>query len=297
MPYYPLSNPESGLNFTQVIHNDTYPAVTPSQSNCRGKSVFITGASKGIGLALALAYATAGASQISLGARSLSATIEDEIINAARKAGHAAPKVLKHNLDVTDLTSIAKAATLIEEEFGRLDILVNNAGYLEKFAKLCNGDEKEYWRTWEINIRGVYWVSKAMIPLMLRGGDKTIVNLSSIGAQNLSLGASGYQTTKFALLRFTEFLNVDYGEEGLLAYSVHPGGIPTDLAKGMPSDTFHALLVDTVELASDTMVFLTQEKREWLAGRYISCTWDMPEFISREKEIVEGDKLKMRMVW
>ncbi|KAH6645321.1 NAD-P-binding protein [Truncatella angustata] len=297
MPTYPPFEPESGLRFTQEIHNDTYPAIDPSPSDCRGKAVYITGASKGIGLALALAYATAGASQIGLGARSLSATIQDEVIDAAKKAGHTAPQVLKNKLDVTDSNSVAEAARLAEKEFGRLDILVNNAGYLEEFAPLCDGDEKEYWRTWEINIRGVYWMSKAMIPLLSKGGEMTIINISSIGAQNLSRGASGYQTTKFALLRFTEFLNVDYGNEGLLAYSVHPGGIPTDLAKGMPSNAFSALLVDTVELASNTIVFLTKEKREWLAGRYVSCTWDMPEFISRKKEIVNDDKLKMRMVW
>ena len=55
-------------------------------------------------------------------------------------------------------------------------------------------------------------------------------------------------------------------------------------------------LNDTPELAADTMVFLTQEKREWLAGRYVSCTWDMPELLAKKSEIVEGDKLKMRLV-
>ena len=52
---------------------------------------------------------------------------------------------------------------------------------------------------------------------------------------------------------------------------------------------------DTPELGADTMVWLTQKRREWLAGRYISVTWDMPEFVSKEKEIVDGDLLKMRM--
>jgi hypothetical protein len=56
------------------------------------------------------------------------------------------------------------------------------------------------------------------------------------------------------------------------------------------------VLVDTPEVAADTMAFLTQEKRTWLAGRYISCTWDMPQFLARKDEIVKGDKLKMRMV-
>lgn len=49
-------------------------------------------------------------------------------------------------------------------------------------------------------------------------------------------------------------------------------------------------------MAADTLVYLTQERREWLAGRYLSCTWDVPELLAREDEIVGGDKLKMRMV-
>ena len=55
-------------------------------------------------------------------------------------------------------------------------------------------------------------------------------------------------------------------------------------------------LTDTAELPADAIVFLTRERRIWLAGRYISCKWDMPELLSREKEIVGGGKLKMRMI-
>jgi NAD(P)-dependent dehydrogenase (short-subunit alcohol dehydrogenase family) len=225
-----------GVNFTQTIHNDTYPDIAPTLSNFKGKSVYITGASKGIGRALALSYAAAGASKIGLGARSLSATIQDDVISAATKAGHPAPQVLKHSLDVTDAASINEAAKSTEKEFGQLDILINNAGYLEKWVPLCEGDEREYWKTWEINYRGVYLVSKAFIPLLLQGGDKTIINVSSMGAHGINRGASSYETTKFAILRFTEFLNADYGEQGLLAFSVHPGGIPTDMVKSAPGN-------------------------------------------------------------
>lgn len=55
------------------------------------------------------------------------------------------------------------------------------------------------------------------------------------------------------------------------------------------------MLTDKPEVAGDTIVYLTQEKRDWLAGRYISCTWDMPEFLAKKDEIVSGDKLKVRM--
>lgn len=56
------------------------------------------------------------------------------------------------------------------------------------------------------------------------------------------------------------------------------------------------VLRDTPELGADTMVFLTQEKRDWLAGRFVSCAWDMPELLAKRDEIVKGDKLKLKLV-
>ena len=55
------------------------------------------------------------------------------------------------------------------------------------------------------------------------------------------------------------------------------------------------MFVETVELSADTIVFLTKEKREWLGGRYINCTWDMPELMAKEGEIVKEDKLKVKL--
>ena len=56
------------------------------------------------------------------------------------------------------------------------------------------------------------------------------------------------------------------------------------------------MLVETPQLSADTVVFLTMEKRDWLAGRFISCPWDMPQFMAMEDDIVRGDKLKVRLV-
>jgi hypothetical protein len=71
-----------------------------------------------------------------------------------------------------------------------------------------------------------------------------------------------------------------------------PGGVLTDLAKDLP---IAHLLSDTPELAGETMVWLSSEKREWLAGRYVSVNWDMEEFMCKKDEIVEKDLLKVRM--
>lgn len=61
--------------------------------------------------------------------------------------------------------------------------------------------------------------------------------------------------------------------------------------------TCGVVIVDTVELAADTVTFLTREPGEWLGGRYVNCCWDMPELVAKKYEIVEGDKLKVRLVY
>ena len=300
----------TGFKFTSTIHNDTYPAIDSSKADLGGKCVFITGASKGLGRATAISFAKAGAEGIAVGARSDFSNLEAEIQSAAGAAGKKAPKVLLIKLDVIDKASVANAAKETEQAFGRLDILINNAGYLSEFVPIGKDDSDDWWMNWEVNIKGLYFVTKAFLPLMLKGGDKTVVNLSSIGGHIVRPGGSGYQTSKFAVMRLTEHMNVDYGQQGLLAYCIHPGGVLTELAVKMPAQVHagmsHTLLwrttliistalVDKPELAGDSIVSLTSEKREWLAGRYISVTWDLPEFYGREEEIVKEDKLVMRM--
>lgn len=62
------------------------------------------------------------------------------------------------------------------------------------------------------------------------------------------------------------------------------------------ADVILPVFVDTPEISADTIVYLAAEKRQWLSGRYINCTWDMPELLAQEEDIVRGDKLKVRMV-
>ena len=191
-----------------------------------------------MGRATALSFAKAGAAGIAIGARSDFGTLENDILSAAKSAGKTPPKVLKLQLDVMSYESVEAAAEKTAKEFGKLDILINNAGYLSSFEPLAESDPGEWWKNYEINLRGVYWISKAFLPLMLKGGEKTIVNVSSLGAHMIVEGASGYQGSKFALLRFTEFLMTDHGKDGLLAYAVHPCGAATELGLGLP-ESYH----------------------------------------------------------
>lgn len=291
----------SYAKFTTTHHNDTYPTI--QASNHAGHVVLITGASRGIGRATAVSFARAGAAGIVIAARGGLDETEAEMRAAAAAAGATpphSPKILKLTLDVTDETSVADAARQTEEHFGRLDILVNNAGYLEDWDTIAESDPTEWWRSWTINVRGPYLMTRSFLPLLLKSrnpdGLKTIVNVSSIGAHICRPGASAYQTNKFALLRFTEFIVSEYAAQGVVAFAVHPGGVPTELALGMPKEV-HEWLQDTPQLAADAITWWTQQRQEWLAGRYVSVNWDVDEMMARKEEIVREDKLKMRMVF
>ena len=214
------------------MHTDSYPAIDSQKAKLTANSVFITGGSKGIGKAIALSFAKAGTSFIAVGARSVAKSLEQAIQDAAASAGRKPPQVLLVSLDVTSQKSVDDAAVEVGQKFGKLDILVNNAGVVEKIVPIVDSIPEDWWRTWIINIRGPYLVTRAFMPLLLKGDSKQIVNMSSIGAHLIMPGLSSYQTGKLALLRFSEFINVEYGDQGVLAYAIHPGSVATEIFDG-----------------------------------------------------------------
>lgn len=150
---------------------------------------------------MAISYAQSGASQIAIGARSSLTSQEEVIIAAAKKAGRSEPKVLTIKLDVSDQKSTEDAAQLIEREFGRLDIVINNAGVIGVPAAVGDSTPEIWWDTMNVNLKGPYLVSRAFIPLLLKGGDKTIITTASVGAHLVGPAMSAYQTSKMAVMR------------------------------------------------------------------------------------------------
>ncbi|KAL2876523.1 hypothetical protein SGCOL_008332 [Colletotrichum sp. CLE4] len=215
-PPQPSAGPPRKVDvFTgDVIHHDTYPEINPvTASDCTGKAVLVTGASKGLGKALAIGYAEAGASLIAVAARSDISSTVASIIEAAKAAGRNEPTVLALEMDVSSTPNVKAAAERLTTEWGRLDILVNNAGYMAPFNLLLDTDDDEYMKAWDVNYWGTYRVTKAFLPLMLKGGDKTIVNMSSVAAHFMGAGGGAYHISKFALIRFTEFVQDEYGDQ------------------------------------------------------------------------------------
>ena len=95
-------------------------------------------------------------------------------------------------------------------------------------------------------------------------------------------------------MRLTEFIENDCAQDRILAIAVHPGGVATDLSLKIPPEK-RKFLVDTPELAGDSIVWLASKRRDYLNGRYLSCNWDVLELDERAEEILAGDKLRVRM--
>lgn len=191
-----LLNPCPGDGFVPTTRHDTYPAVDPTKADFSGKVVLITGASRGIGKTTALAIAQAGARGLALIARSDLTEVKAACLSV-QQFGHPF-EVLTLSVDITQNDEVVAAVKKVEETFGRLDIVINNAGYVESYHHIADSTPDDWWKTWDINLRGTYHVVRATLPLLIRSdGDKTIVNVSSIVANVIYPRLSSYSVRQY----------------------------------------------------------------------------------------------------
>jgi len=186
-----------------------------------GKSVVITGASRGIGAAAARAFVAAGA-QVALLARS-----REAIADLAGELGEA--HALAIPCDVSRYWEVAAALDATAQAFGRVDVLVNNAGVIEPIAALDATDPEEWAKTVEINLTGVYHGIRAALPIMLDAGGGTILTVSSGAASTALEGWSAYCSAKAGAAMLTRCLDGEYRGRGIRAMGLSPGTVATDM--------------------------------------------------------------------
>ncbi|KAF7892297.1 uncharacterized protein EAF01_010377 [Botrytis porri] len=226
------------------------------------------------------AFLRAGASTIALAdLHGVSDNLVTKLKLTATQAGRAEPTVMSCTVDISEEDSVQAMYKIVSERFdGRLDIVISNAANMEPYKPLLDSDLDVYWRTWEVNIHGILKITRAFLPMQLltrksNNGLCTMVNVSSSGALSARPGSAKF-----------------------LTYCVNPGAIKTKITETAPEEVRNRF-PDRPEIAGDTITWLAAERKEWLAGRYVSCPWDKEELMKKKDEIIEKDLLKMRMAF
>ena len=204
-----------------------------------GRTAFITGASRGIGRAIARRLAAEGWSVgiDYLQARDQALALEEEL----RGQGYQALAV---RADVADREAITAAVTRVEMAFGPVSLLVNNAGTASQ--RQFQDIEEDFWRRiFAVNVDGAFHTIQAVLPHMLHEKAGSIVNISSIWGQRGASCESAYSATKAALIGLTRSLAMELAPSGIRVNCVAPGVIRTDMVEVLGRETLAALAEET----------------------------------------------------
>lgn len=200
-----------------------------------GQTAFITGASRGIGLATAETLAHCGA-RVILAARSL-----DDISAAAEKITNSGGTAHAVQCDVSDYASIETAINFCLKESGQLDILVNNAGVIEPLAPLVESDPALWAQAVDINYKGVYYAMRLALPHMLKRKSGIVVNISSGAANSALVGWSHYCSSKAGAKKITETAHQELAQHNIRVVGLSPGTVATDMMAKIRASKINAV--------------------------------------------------------
>ena len=196
-----------------------------------GRVAIVTGASRGIGQAIAEHYARAGA-KVVLASRKQAAL--DEVARGITDSGGEAAAIAAHNGDKAALNSLVEKTL---SHYGQLDILVNNAATNPHFGTILEAEDS-YWRkTIDVNLMGNVWLSQAAVRAMRAGGGGKIINVASIAGLRPGRYQGIYSVTKAAIISLTKTLASELGPDNIQVNAMAPGLIQTHFAKALWSNS------------------------------------------------------------
>ena len=198
--------------------------------NLQGKVALVTGASRGIGRATALALASEGAAIVVNYASSSSAAAE--VVTQIEENGGRAI-ALKANVANSDEVDQLIAATM--EKFGRIDVLVNNAG-ITRDTLLLRMKLEDWQAVIDLNLTGVFLCTRAVSKIMLKQKSGRIINITSVAGQMGNAGQSNYSASKAGVIGFTKTVARELAPRAITVNAVAPGFITTDMTDGLKSD-------------------------------------------------------------
>lgn len=244
-----------------------------------GKVALITGGSRGIGLAIAQAFAAAGA-KVALASRKQEAV--DEAAEAVRAAGGNALAVAAHTGDGAAVTALVER---VAAQFGGIDILVNNAATNPHFGPFLSAEDSHWDKILDVNVKGYFRVAKACVPLMRARGGGKIINMASVAGLEAQRMMGVYCVSKAAVLMMTEVLAAEVAADNIQVNAIAPGFVKTK---------FSQVLWSTPEIY-DRLVESVPQRRmaepEEIAGAAVFLASAASSFMTGATIVVDGGQL------
>ncbi|MBM3477188.1 MAG: 3-oxoacyl-[acyl-carrier-protein] reductase [Armatimonadetes bacterium] len=242
----------------------------------QGRTALITGASRGIGEAIALRFAAEGCD---VAANYLAEPGRDNAAEAARVAQQIESlgcRALCVEADVTDLASVQQMAAQVIETFGHLDILVNNAG-ITRDRTLKKLEKPDWDAVLAVNLTGVYHCTHAVIEHMREHEYGRIISIASVVGQTGNLGQTNYAASKAGVIGFTKALAREVARRGITVNAIAPGFIDTEMTQAMPDEARAAVLA-TIPIGrlgepahvADAALFLASDEAAYITGHVLN---------------------------
>ena len=261
-----------------------------------GQVALVTGGGRGIGRALALGLAAAGA------AVAVSARTEEQLAETVDLIARTGGNAEAFPTDVSDRSAVEEMVAVVERDLGPIDLLVNNAGVPGAPGRDWETDPDLWWRVIEINVRGPFLCSWAVLPGMIKRRRGRIVNVSSSSAYQSNPYLSSYPASKAALTNMSRSLADATREYGICVFAYCPGLVRTemtDFMEGSPElpevatatirKAFQTGFSVPPEKSAEGLLFLASGKADALTGRHLDVRWGLEEIAARAEEIERKD--------
>ena len=244
-----------------------------SSQDLSGKIALVTGASRGIGAAIADTLAQAGATVVGTATSDSGAATIGERLAQWNGQGRA--------LNAAEADGIENLIADIEKEFGKLDILVNNAG-ITRDNLLMRMKEEEWDEIMQVNLKSVFRASKAVLRGMMKQRSGRIINITSVVGAMGNAGQANYAAAKAGLIGFSKSVAREVGSRGITVNCIAPGFIDTDMTRALPEEvrkTFEAQTAlgrfgDAQDIA-DAVLFLASDQAKYITGQTLHVNGGM----------------------
>ena len=270
----------------------------------KDKVAIVTGAGRGIGRAIALAYADEGASVVAI-SRTLS-----EVEETARLIRSAGKRAVPIRADISHAGEVEDAVSLVIKEFGRVDILVNAAGVQGPIGPVLENDINHWIQTVQVNLIGTFLCIRAVLPAMIEQRSGKIINFSGGGATSPRPYFTAYAASKGAVVHFTESLAEELKKHNVQVNVVAPGAVNTNMleevlrAGSLAGEHEFKKAQEQLEKGGTPLdkpvnlaVFLASDDSNGLSGKLISAVWDDWQYmVGKVDEIMSSDIYTLRRV-